>query len=184
MADDNAADDLGAGELGGGDAPAKKGGLKGAFPGLLKWILIGLAAVIFIITVVFVATKIMTGNGSSQTVVPISEEYTVKREDYDWYTSLDQVRTQSADAIPSSVIVQVALGYKKDDKQASTEITARRIEIIDFLRRFFSSKTAEELRPEGEEILKQQIRDQINDDILSNSRIRAVMFTAKDVVSQ
>ena len=184
MADDNA-DDLGAGDLGGDGAPAKKGGgLKGVFPALLKWILIGLAAVIFIVAVVFVAVKIMTGNGKQQTAIPIGEEYTQQREDYDWYTSLDQVRTQTSDAIPASVVVQVALGYKKEDKAAATEITSRRIEIIDFLRRYFSTKTQEELRPENEEVLKQQIRDQINDDILSNSRIRAVMFTAKDVVSQ
>ncbi len=183
MADENA-DDLGAGDLGGDSGSSGKGGLKGAFPALLKWILIALAAVIFIITVVFIAVKLMTGSGKSQTAIPISEEYTIQREDYDWYTSLDQVRTQTNDAIPASVVVQVALGYKKDDKAASTEITARRIEIIDFLRRYFSTKTQEELRPENEELLKQQIRDQINDDILSNARIRAVMFTAKDVVAQ
>ncbi len=185
MADDNAAADLGGDDLGGGDAPAKKGGgLKGAFPALLKWILIALAAVIFIITVVFIAVKIMTKNSASQTQIPITEEFTTQREDYDWYTSLDQVRTSTADPIPSSVVVQVALGYKKADKQASTEITSRRIEIIDFLRRYFSTKTAEELRPENEGVIKTQIKDQINDDILSNSKIKAVMFTEKDVVAQ
>ena len=184
MADDNAADDLGAGDLGDGGTGGKKGGFKGAFPALLKWILIGLATVIFIITVVFIAVKIMTGNSTPQTAIPVGDEYVTQREDFDWYTSLDQVRTTTNDAIPASVIVQVALGYKKDDKAASTEITARRIEIIDFLRRYFSTKSKEDLRPENEQVLKQQIRDQLNDDILSNSRIRAVMFTTKDVVSQ
>lgn len=121
---------------------------------------------------------------SSLVVIPITEEFTAQRADYDWYTSLDQVRTSTADPIPSSVLVQVALGYKKDDKQASTEITSRRIELHDFLRRYFSNKTVDELRPENEGVIEQQIRDQINDDILCNSRIRAVMFTEKDVVSQ
>ena len=185
MADEGAADDLGAGDLGGEAAPAKKGGgLKGAFPALLKWVLIGVAAVIFIVTIVVVTTLIMNRGGKSQTVIPVGEEYTVQREVYDWYTSLDQIRTSTSDPIPASVVVQVALGYKKDDKTASTEITARRIEIIDFLRRFFSEKTADELRPQNEEILRQQIRNQINDDILSNSRIRDVRFTTKDVVQQ
>ena len=183
MADDAAADlgdDLG----GAGDAPAKKGGLKGAFPALLKWILIALAAVIFIITVVFIAVKVMTKGGSSNTVVPISEEYTTQREELEWYTSLEDIRTQTADPISASVSVKIALGYKKDDKQSSSEITARRIEIIDYLRRYFSSKTAEELKPEHENEIKIEIRDGINDNILSNSKIRKVMFTAKDVVSQ
>ena len=102
MADDAAADlgdDLG----GAGDAPAKKGGLKGAFPALLKWILIALAAVIFIITVVFIAVKLMTGNSSSNTVVPISEEYNTQREELEWYTSLEDIRTQTprATSLPS-----------------------------------------------------------------------------------
>ena len=64
------------------------------------------------------------------------------------------------------------------------DIGFRRIEIIDFLRRFFSEKLAVELRPQNEEVLRQQIRDQINDDILSSSRIRDVRFTAKDIVQQ
>ncbi|MBQ7167063.1 MAG: flagellar basal body-associated FliL family protein [Treponema sp.] len=183
MADDAAADlgdDLG----GAGDAPAKKGGLKGAFPALLKWILIALAAVIFIVTVVFIAVKLMTKGGSSNTAIPISEEYTTQHEELEWYTSLEDIRTQTADKIAASVSVKIALGYKKDDKQASSEITARRIEIIDYLRRYFSGKTAEELGPTHENEIKIEIRDGINDNILSNSKIRSVMFTAKDVVSQ
>ena len=183
MADDAAADlgdDLG----GGAEASEKKGGFKGAFPALLKWILIALAAVIFIITVVFIAVKLMTKNSTSNSSIPISEEYTTQREELEWYTSLDQVRTQTSDPISASVSIQIALGYKKDDKQASAEITARRIEIIDFLRRYFSQKTQEELRPEHEDEIKIEIREGINDNILSNSKIRSVMFTAKDVVSQ
>lgn len=97
---------------------------------------------------------------------------------------MDQIRTSTSDPVPASVSVTIALGYKKEDKAASTEITERRIEIIDFLRRFFSEQTVEDLRPQNEEVLRQQIRDQINDDILSNSRIRDVRFTGKDVVQQ
>ena len=169
-----------------GEAPAggKKGGLKGAVPQVLKFVLIGVAAVIFIVTIVVITTKILNKGGSAQTAIPISEEYTVKRESYDWYTSLDQIRTSTSDPVPASVSVTIALGYKKDDKIASTEITERRIEIIDFLRRFFSEQTVEDLRPQNEEVIRQQIRDQINDDILSNSRIRDVRFTGKDVVQQ
>lgn len=183
MADEDNANDLG--DSLEGDAPAgKKSGVKGAFPQLLKMILIGFAAIIFIVTIVVVTTAVLNKGGSKQTSIPVSEEYTVKRESYDWYTSLDQIRTSTSDAVPASVTVTIALGYKKDDKMASSEITERRIEIIDFLRRFFSEQTIEELKPQNEELLRQQIRDQINDDILSNSRIRDVRFTGKDVVQQ
>ena len=162
----------------------KKGGLKAVVPQLLKWVIIGVLAVIFIVTVVIFTLMIRDKNGKQQTAIPVSQEYTEKREIFDWYTSLDQIRTTTADPVPASVIVQVALGYKKDDKTASTEITARTVEIRDFLRRYFSEKTIEDLKPQNEEVLRQQIRDQINDDILSNSRIRDVRFTTKDVVEQ
>lgn len=183
MADENNADDLGE-EPSAEVSKGKKGGLKGAFPTLLKFILIGVVALIFIITVVVVTVMIINKGGSSQTPVPVSEEYTVRRESYDWYTSLDQIRTSTSDPVPANVTVTIALGYQKDDRTAATEITERRIEIIDFLRRFFSEQTYEDLLPQNEEVLRQQIRDQINDDILSNSRIRDVRFTAKDVVRQ
>ncbi len=166
------------------ESTGKKSGVKGIFPQLLKFVLIGLAAIILIVTIVVITNLIMNKKGISQTAIPVSEEYTAKRESYDWYTSLDQIRTSTNDAIPASVSVTIVLGYKKEDKAASSEITERRIEIIDFLRRYFSEKTIEELKPQNEDVLRQQIRDQINDDILTNSRIKDVRFTAKDVVQQ
>lgn len=183
MADEGAADIIDGADLGG--SSSKKKGVKGFVPQLLKYLLIIIAAIILIITIVVITNKVMNKNGSNvQTVIPISEEYTNNREEYDWYTSLDQIRTSTSDAVPASVSVTIVLGYKKDDKVASTEITARRIELIDFLRRFFSEKTVEELSPKNEDALKIDIRDQINDNILTKSKIRDVKFTAKDVVTQ
>ncbi len=179
---DEAADNLNTDDI--TESSGKKGGIKGIFPQLLKFVLIGLAAIILIVTIVVITNLIMNRNGVAQTAIPVSEEYTTKREIYDWYTSLDQIRTSTSDAIPASVTVTIVLGYKKDDKAASAEITERRIEIIDFLRRYFSEKTVEELKPQNEDILRQQIRDQINDDILTNSRIKDVRFTSKDVIQQ
>jgi len=185
MADEGAADDLGAGDLGGDTGAGKKaGGLKGLLPGLLKWILIGVAAIILIVTIVVIVNLIMNKNSKPMSTIGVSEEYTISHPSYDWYTSLDQIRTSTNDVIPASVTVTIALGYKKDDKAASTEITEKRIEIIDFLRRYFSSKTAAELSFSREDYLREEIRNQINDDILSNSKIRDVRFTQKDVTQQ
>lgn len=182
MADENEGLDLdSAGESGGGKG---KGGLKALLPQLLKWVIIGVVAIIFVVTIVIITLSIRDKNGKAQTTIPVAQEFTEKREIYDWYTSLEQIRTVTADPVPASVIIQIALGYKKDDKAASTEITQRTVEIRDFLRRYFSEKTEEDLRPQNEEFLRQQIRDQINDDILSNSKIRDVRFTTKDIVKQ
>ena len=182
MADEGAADIM---EDGGAtEAPAKKGGAKTVILQVLKYVLIAVAAIVLIITITVITVKVISKNGKSQSQIPVSDEYTVKRESYDWYTSLDQIRTTTCDPIPASVSITIALGYKKEDKAASTEITERRIEIIDFLRRFFSEKTVEDLSSKNEEVLKQQIRDQLNDDILTNAKIKAVKFTAKDVIQQ
>lgn len=182
MADD--ADNLGDDGIGGDSGSSRKGRGKGIFPGILKWILIGVAGIILVVTIVIIVDSIRDKKAKPVTAVGVSEEYTVNRPSYDWYTSLDQIRTMSNDTTPASVTVTIALGYKKDDKQASTEITEKRIEIIDFLRRYFSSKTFVELSFEFEDILREEIRNQINDDILSNSKIRDVRFTQKDIVQQ
>lgn len=181
MADD---DDLDMGDDGDAAAPKKGGGGGGFFPTLLKFIALGLGAVILIVTVVIVTMKIMGGNTSQQVTVPVTEEYSATRELLDWYTSLGSLRTKTSDAIPASVVVDVVLGYKKEDKATSTEITQRSIELKDFLRRYFTQKTAEELAPQNEENLKIEIRNAINDQILSSSKIKDVRFMQLDVITQ
>lgn len=182
MADDMGADGI---EDDVGGAPAKKGGVRSGFVGLLKWILIAVAAIIVIVTVVFITIGVSKKDGKKQTEnFMVGVEYKAKPEVYDWYTSLDQITTNTDEEIAASVRVQVALGYKKDDKAASTEITNRRVEITDTLRRFFSERTANDLKPQNEEVLRQNIKDLLNDTILSDSRIKDVRFTALDVVQQ
>jgi flagellar protein FliL len=184
MAEDNA--DINLDESAGeGAAPAKgKNKLGGLIPGMLKWILIAVGAVILIVVVVFVTIKLAGNNTSSQTTVQVSEEYKAQREILDWYTSLGVIRTKTSDDIPASVVVNIALGYKKEDKTAATEITERKIELTDFLRRYFTEKTIAELKPQNEEKLKIELRNAINDEILSNSKIRDVSFQQFDVVEQ
>ena len=103
-------------------------------------------------------------------------------ESFDWYESLDQINVKTADENPATVSVRLSLGYKKSDKAACTEIANRRIEIVDMLRRFFSEQTANDFKPQNEEILRQNIKDMLNDTILSDSRIRDVRFTQLDVI--
>lgn len=181
MADD---DDLDLGDDGGAPAPKKKGGGGGFLPTLLKFVALGLGAIILIVTVVIVTMKIMGGNSTQQAVVPVTEEYSTNRELLDWYTSLGSLRTKTSDSTPASVMVEVVLGYKKEDKATSTEITQRSIELKDFLRRYFTQKTAEELAPQNEENLKIEIRNAINDQILSSSKIKDVRFMQLDVITQ
>lgn len=186
MADDN---DLDINDDAGGSddlssASSKKKGLGGLFPVFLKWVAIGLVAVILIVTVVVITMKVVGGNQSQATLVPVTEEYSSTKEILDWYNSLGVTRTKTSDVNPSSVIVEVVLGYKKDDKTTSTEITQRTVELKDFLRRYFTQKSADELRPQNEEELRIEIRNAINDSILSSSKIKDVRFMQLDVIQQ
>ena len=180
-------EDEGLGLDDGGDAGAapSKGGKGLLIPGLLKWVAIGLAAVILIVTVVVITMKIVGGNNTgTSAAIPMTEEYTASKEILDWYTSLGLIQTRTMEANPASVRVDVVLGYKKEDKATSTEITQRTVELKDFLRRYFTQKTAEELRPQNEENLKIEIRNAINDSILSSSKITDVRFMQMDVIQQ
>ncbi len=165
-------------------SPAKKNRGGGIIASLLKWIAIALGAVILIVVIVVVTVKILNKNTTSAPVTMISEEYQVQREILDWYTSLGVIRTKTSDEIPASVVVDIALGYKKDDKQCSTEITQRNIELKDFLRRYFTQKTIAELRPQNEQKLKIELRNEINDEILSSSKIKDISFQQLDVLEQ
>lgn len=170
----------------GGDSGAslKKGKSGGMIPSLLKWIAIALGAIILIVVIVVVTVKIINKNTTQAPVLSVSDEYTVQREILDWYTSLGAIRTKSSDDIPASVVVDIALGYKKDDKQCSTEITQRNIELKDYLRRYFTQKTIAELRPQNEQKLKIELRNAINDEILSSSKIKDISFLQLDVLEQ
>ena len=142
---------------------------------------------IFVITVIFISVLcscISGGNTAQQAVIPVSQEYGSKREVLDWYTSLGQVSTKTSDAIPASVIVEVVLGYKQADKAASTEITQRQIEIKDYLRRYFTELTVEDLRPRNEEKRRIEIKNAINQKILKNSEIRDVRFLSLQIIEQ
>ncbi|MDR3284350.1 MAG: flagellar basal body-associated FliL family protein [Treponema sp.] len=152
--------------------------------GILKWVALVVGAIILIVTVVIITMKIMGGNNAGQSSIPVSEVYKGKQEVLSWYTSMGTIRTRTSDAIPASVVVEAVLGYRTEDNAASSEITARQVEIKDFLRRYFTEKTRDELGPKNEEKLRIEIRNAINDDILSNSKIRDVKFLQLDFFDQ
>ena len=184
MADEDNVDDGLGEEEGGSAAPAKKGGIGGLLPTLLKYIALALGAIILIVTVVIITMNIMGSNKPSQAAIPVSEDYKEIAEALEWYTSLGEIQTRSSDPIPASVVVNIFLGYKKEDKVTSTEITAQRIPIRDFMRNYFAAKTAEELTPRNEEKIKIEIRNEINDTILNRGKIKKVSFDKLNVVAQ
>ncbi|MCL2765889.1 MAG: flagellar basal body protein FliL [Treponema sp.] len=181
-------DDL---DLDGGDAPesggaSKKrgGGLGNLLPSILKFVAIGLGALIFIVTVSVITYNIMNKGGKAQTVVsdPLSP-YVGRRPEYAMYTMLGSIQTRTRDFPNSySVSVEMVIGYDLNDQAASSELIGRTIELQDFVRRYFAGKTAAELAPDREEELKADIREMLNTRFLDTARARIILFRRLDVM--
>jgi flagellar FliL protein len=180
-------DDL---DLDGGDAPdsggaSKKrgGGLGNLLPTILKFAAIGLGALIFIVTVSVITYNIMNKGGKNQTVIsdPTSP-YIGKRPEYSFYDQLGNMTVKTRDPVGYNVSVNMIIGYNLNDSNASLELIARKYELRDFMRRYFSGKYAAELAPEREEELKRDIREQLNTRFLDTARAHIILFDTLSVM--
>ena len=171
-----------------GDAPAsapkKASGLASLLPNLLKFVAIGLGALIFIVTVSVITYNILNRGGQSQSPIPSASPFVGSRPQYQMFSSIGVVRTSTKDPLPYSVVVDMVVGYDLNDNATASELTARLYELKDFVRLFFKSKTADELRPENEPRIKAEIIERLNTSVLgSGGRVRIVLFNQLDVMS-
>ena len=177
-------------DMDGGESPdasvgkKKSGGALGALlPTILKFAAIGIGALIFIATVSVITYRIMSGGGKAQTVVtdPTSP-YVGKRPNYSWYTGIGSITTKTRDTKNYSVTVVMNLGYDQDDLTAYSELSQRQYELRDFVRNYFTGKSAAELEPENEARLKQDIKEILNTRFLDSAKIRLILFDKLDVM--
>ncbi len=156
------------------EKPKSKGGGK-AILGLLKWIAVGLGAVIFIIVIVVVTVSLLNRQAKPMTTVPTSEEYQRATPIWATFTSIDQITTSTIDKEPWSVMIKLNLAYDAADKEIQNELTARKYQIQDALRNFFSAKKIEYLLPDRERQLKEELREMLNR-MLSKPAIKDMYF--------
>jgi flagellar FliL protein len=179
--------DLGdGGEAAGGEsggAPKKASGLGALLPNLLKFVAIGIGALIFIVTVAVITFNIMNKGGKSQTAVtdPTSA-YVGKRPEYTWYTNIGPVTTRTKDTAVYSVTVDMIIGYDLNNTAGTTELGTRQYELRDFVRSYFSGKYAEDLKPENEARLKREIQEILNTRYLDTAKARMILFNKLDVM--
>jgi flagellar FliL protein len=174
---DAALDTEGAEEEGGGGSKKKKGlGLAALLPNLLKFAAIGLGALIFIVTVAVITYNILNKGGKTQTVIPENSPYVGTRPQYSMFSAIGLVRTRTKDPTPHAVIVEMVIGYDQNDAQGATELTARIVELQDFVRSFFRTKYAAELQPENELQLKREIIELLNTQMLNTAKARNIFF--------
>jgi flagellar FliL protein len=125
----------------------------------------------------------MNKGGKPQTNVTDPESpYIGKKPIFSWYTDIGTVTTRTRDEGNYSVSVVMNIGYDQTDTTASSELSGRKLELQEFVRRYFAGKTAEELKPDNEERLKQEIKEQLNNRYLDTARVRDITFTKFDVM--
>lgn len=170
----------GEGEAGG---KAQKGGfLGGALIKILKFVALGIGAIIFIVVVVIVTVNLLNKGGQAQTVVNISEDYKGVPPKYTYYTNIEEIRTRTSDEFQATILVKVVIGYDGENKLLQTELIDRTPQIQDLLRNYFSGKRVAEMRPEDESFLKEEIKERINR-ILADGKIDEVLFSDFNVVN-
>ena len=172
------------GDIPGGKAASKRAsGFTALLPNLLKFVAIGLGAVVFIVTVSVITFNILNRGGRAQTVIPSAAPFVGARPQFQFFTGIGVVRTTTNDPLPFSVVVDLVIGFDLGDNAAHAELSARQFELRDFVRVYFRSRTADELRPENEPRLRQEILEQLNTRILNTARARVILFNQLDVMS-
>ena len=160
----------------------KASGLVAMLPGMLKFVAIGIGALIFIVTVSIITHNILNRGGRAQTMIPSTSPFVGARPSFSAFTAIGQIRTTTNDPVPFSVIVDMVVHFDLNDNAAQTELTERLHELRDFVRVFFRSRRADELRPENEPRLRQEIIEHLNTRVLNSARVRMVTFNQLDVV--
>ena len=176
--------DLDGGEVHGPESSVKKSSGFGALlPNILKFVAIGIGALIFIVTVVVITFNILNKGGKSQTsTIDPNSPYEGRRIELSYFTLIGQITTNTRDVQQHSVTVDMIIGYDLDDNTASAELTQRQYQLRDFVRNYFASKTADELRPENEIRLKNDIKEILNRSFLDKARVRLILFNKLDVM--
>lgn len=148
---------------------------------ILKWAAVAVAAIVFIVTVVVFTMRIMNQGTRPATVPAVSEEYRATPPLLEYYDVFEPIRTRTADETPYTVIARVALGYNPDNKSLYSEIVERTPKLQDLIRSYFTQRTAKEVMPRNEEVVKQELMVRVNQ-ILSSGKIQDVIFLEYNVI--
>jgi flagellar basal body-associated protein FliL len=106
--------------------------------------------------------------------VPSSENISQNRDVLSWSK---EIAAENKTSDGGKVSLSVVLAY--NDKNTATEITAQNDIIAVYLKNLIAQKTAADFSPKNEAALQTEIRDYINDNIITG-RVREVRFMELD----
>jgi len=111
--------------------------------------------------------------------------YVGRIPEYSYFDGIGRITTRTRDfPIVYNVTVEMIIGYDLNDQNANNELINRKDELNDFVRRYFSGKTADELAPEKEEQMKAEIREMLNTRFFDTARARIILFNRLDVMEE
>lgn len=155
--------------------PKKKRFISDKIARVLVYVASGIIAIILTITISVVTFRVLDKGSVNRSFAEVSQAYETIPEPYTYYTLIPQIRGVTRDQSPHSVIVKVDIGYKEGDSQVQTELVARTAQLTDIIRNYFSQKTAAELAPEREHIIKTELKDLVNR-VLSQGKVQDIIF--------
>ena len=128
---------------------------------VLKWVAIVVGAIIFIVTIVVITLNIMGASQQNQNRVSRSESYEGPPPVYSWYEEIPELRGVTNDQVSRTFVIEVRLGYEKDNTGVSVKIGDQTIPITDMLNVWFASRSADYLQDisNREEIRKRLLAD-------------------------
>jgi flagellar FliL protein len=126
----------------GGGGGQKVGFLPAIVIQILKWAAIIVGAIIFIVTVVVVTLNIMGAGQPGQDRIPRSESYEGPPPEYSWYQEIAELRGVTRDQVPRTFVVEIRLGYEKDNSTIANAIIGQTIPLTDMLNTWFASQNA------------------------------------------
>ena len=163
---------------------------------------VGISLCILIVLAIIVGTAIFFGTKKAQPSVdlrrpepaPITQEQILQAQktqqqpqgeasqtsgEFGTYTSLGQVRASTMPdpetATTALVLVEPWFSYTSDDPAFQEELDTKRQKIHSIFLQFFSSHSYQQLRAMGEELVKSQLQESINKELVLGS-ISAVYF--------
>lgn len=124
---------------------------------------------------VFLLLSSCTSNKVDQATHKNEQNKILKYSNFE-YITLPAVEALTCDEVPANVFVTVELGFNKIDETCKNEINEKREDILNYIKLFYSQKTADELKIGSSYIISNQIKEELNSDILSNYNVGFVLI--------
>lgn len=163
--------------------PKKEFKISSGIVNILKWVLVGIMVVIVSVTSSFIVVSIFKGSLINSVMVPSIDKFRTTKENYSWYSSLDDLRGSTNDTSRHTFIIKVNIAYPNDASQIQTEIVNKTIPITDLLLTFFADKSADYLRDiNNREEIRELVKQKIASMMSSEDSIKDIRFTKFQVL--